>query len=58
VTTGGAPEAAELDELCLRHLARYKRPRGYQFVGRLPKNAYGKVLKTELRKTADNSRAT
>jgi acyl-coenzyme A synthetase/AMP-(fatty) acid ligase len=26
-----------------------KRPRHYRFVGALPKNNYGKVLKTELR---------
>lgn len=44
------PEAAQLDELCLSQLARYKRPRGYRFIEQLPKSAYGKVLKTELRK--------
>lgn len=38
-----------LDELCLQHLARFKRPRQYHFVAELPKNAYGKILKTELR---------
>jgi acyl-CoA synthetase (AMP-forming)/AMP-acid ligase II len=41
--------AAELDRLCLDNLARYKRPRDYRFVDSLPKNNYGKVLKTELR---------
>jgi long-chain acyl-CoA synthetase len=41
--------AAELDELCLRHIARFKRPKRYEFVDALPKNNYGKVLKTELR---------
>jgi len=35
--------------LCLENIARYKRPRAYRFVGALPKNNYGKVLKTELR---------
>jgi len=39
-----------LDELCLHNLGRYKRPREYIFVSQLPKNNYGKVLKTELRK--------
>ena len=34
---------------CLDHLARYKRPKDWHFVDALPKNAYGKVLKTELR---------
>ena len=26
-----------------------KRPKGYRFVDALPKNNYGKILKTELR---------
>ncbi len=42
-----APE--ELDRLCLDHIARFKRPKEYRFLDRLPKNNYGKVLKTELR---------
>ncbi|MGH8749607.1 MAG: AMP-binding protein, partial [Burkholderiales bacterium] len=35
---------AELDALCLRNIARFKRPREYRFVASLPKNNYGKVL--------------
>ncbi len=46
---GDAPDEAALDRLCLDHLARFKRPRVYRFVGELPKNNYGKVLKTALR---------
>ena len=42
--------AAELDALCLDAIARFKRPRGYIFLDALPKNNYGKILKTELRK--------
>ena len=42
--------AVELDELCLDHIARFKRPREYRFVEALPKNNYGKILKTELRR--------
>jgi acyl-CoA synthetase (AMP-forming)/AMP-acid ligase II len=42
--------AAELDALCLDAIARFKRPRDYVFLESLPKNNYGKVLKTELRK--------
>ena len=41
-------------------IARFKRPKDYVFVEALPKNNYGKILKTELR-TIDgrrNSRAT
>ncbi|MGE5203630.1 MAG: AMP-binding protein [Acidobacteriota bacterium] len=41
---------AELDALCLGAIARFKRPRAYVFLEALPKNNYGKVLKTELRK--------
>ena len=40
----------ELDQLCLDNIARFKRPREYRFVEALPKNNYGKILKTELRK--------
>jgi len=40
----------ELDALCLDHIARFKRPKRYVLVDSLPKNNYGKVLKTELRK--------
>ncbi len=41
--------AGELDRLCLDRLARFKRPRDYRFLDALPKNNYGKVLKTALR---------
>ena len=40
----------EMDALCLENMARFKRPREYVFVDSLPKNNYGKILKTELRK--------
>jgi acyl-CoA synthetase (AMP-forming)/AMP-acid ligase II len=40
----------DLNSLCLQNIARFKRPREYRFVDSLPKNNYGKVLKTELRK--------
>jgi acyl-CoA synthetase (AMP-forming)/AMP-acid ligase II len=39
----------ELNELCLEHIARFKRPKDYRFVDALKKNNYGKILKTELR---------
>ncbi len=41
----------ELDRLCLEHIARFKRPKEYRFVQGLPKNNYGKVVKSELRAT-------
>jgi long-chain acyl-CoA synthetase len=44
-----------LDALCLENIARFKRPREYRFVPALPKNNYGKVLKTELRALAATS---
>jgi long-chain acyl-CoA synthetase len=40
----------DLDRICLENIARFKRPREYLFVDALPKNNYGKVLKTELRR--------
>ena len=45
----GDAAAAELDALCLALIARFKRPKDYVFVEALPKNNYGKILKTELR---------
>jgi long-chain acyl-CoA synthetase len=45
----GTAERAELDALCLASIARFKRPKDYVFVASLPKNNYGKILKTELR---------
>lgn len=47
--SGAETAAAELDALCLDNIARFKRPKHYRFVDELPKNNYGKVLKTELR---------
>jgi long-chain acyl-CoA synthetase len=45
----GDADRADLDTLCLNAIARFKRPRDYVFIDALPKNNYGKVLKTELR---------
>jgi long-chain acyl-CoA synthetase len=50
VTQPGVPVAAsDLDRHCLERMARFKRPKRYVFVEELPKNNYGKVLKTALR---------
>jgi long-chain acyl-CoA synthetase len=51
-----AVDAAELDALCLEHIARFKRPKHYRQLASLPKNHYGKVLKTELRAFIDGDR--
>jgi long-chain acyl-CoA synthetase len=45
----GEAEREALDALCLARIARFKRPKDYVFVRALPKNNYGKILKTELR---------
>jgi long-chain acyl-CoA synthetase len=50
VAAPGTPcDAATLDAHCLAQIARFKRPKDYRFVAALPKNNYGKVLKTALR---------
>jgi len=49
VVQRSAVDAAELDAHCLALIARYKRPKVYRFVESLPKNNYGKVVKTALR---------
>jgi len=53
-----SPISAEaLDALCQEHVARFKRPKAYRFVEALPKNNYGKVLKTELRRLLSDESA-
>ncbi|MAL79332.1 MAG: AMP-dependent synthetase [Sneathiella sp.] len=46
---GTQPTIDELDRHCTAQIARFKRPKEYIFIDELPKNNYGKVLKTELR---------
>ncbi|VVE01226.1 AMP-dependent synthetase [Pandoraea fibrosis] len=48
-TPGAALDSRLLDAHCLDHIARFKRPKRYVSVEVLPKNHYGKVLKTALR---------
>lgn len=48
---GHEAQASDLDEHCLQHIARFKRPKRYVFVDNLPKNGAGKVLKRELQQT-------
>jgi len=47
---GAVADDAGLDAHCLASIARFKRPKRYVYLDALPKNSYGKVLKTELRK--------
>jgi long-chain acyl-CoA synthetase len=49
---GAALDAKALDAFCLESIARFKRPKRYEIVESLPKNNYGKVLKTALREWA------
>ncbi len=46
---GASVTDAVLDAHCLDAIARFKRPKRYVYLDALPKNNYGKVLKTELR---------
>ncbi|CDO32015.1 acyl-CoA synthetase [Mycolicibacterium porcinum] len=45
----GDVSPAVLDAHLLERIARFKRPKRYEFIDALPKNSYGKVLKRELR---------
>ncbi|MDP1683805.1 class I adenylate-forming enzyme family protein [Hydrogenophaga sp.] len=47
--TAGGVTPESLDAHCLAQMARFKRPKRYVLVDELPKNNYGKVLKTALR---------
>jgi acyl-CoA synthetase (AMP-forming)/AMP-acid ligase II len=46
---GQSPSEVDIVEHCRRHLASYKKPQSVEFLPALPKNAYGKILKRELR---------
>ncbi len=46
---GARVSESELEAHCLERIARFKRPRAWFFIEELPKNNYGKVLKTDLR---------
>lgn len=49
IVTRDTPDLADLEAHCRRALAGYKIPRRWVRVEALPRNAYGKVLKRELR---------
>lgn len=46
---GVAADADALDRHCRQRLAAYKCPKTYEFIGKLPMSAAGKVLKSVLR---------
>jgi acyl-CoA synthetase (AMP-forming)/AMP-acid ligase II len=39
----------EIINFCKEHMASFKKPKSVEFIGEIPKNPYGKVLKRELR---------
>ncbi len=43
------PDISELEALCLKDLARYKVPRGFEVVEQLPRNEAGKIRRLALR---------
>lgn len=47
---GQAAADADLENWCRQEIASFKKPKRYVFTGELPKNSYGKILKTELRR--------
>jgi acyl-CoA synthetase (AMP-forming)/AMP-acid ligase II len=58
VVASGDVTAEELDRWCLDRLAAFKRPRWYDFVASLPRNAMAKVMKTDLRAAHDPAAST
>jgi acyl-CoA synthetase (AMP-forming)/AMP-acid ligase II len=46
---GCAASDKEIIDFCKGSLASYKKPKSVEFIDAIPKNAYGKVLKRELR---------
>lgn len=53
--TGASVDAAALDAWCKAEVASFKKPKRYVFCQDLPKNSYGKILKTALRETVNAS---
>lgn len=55
VSAGHTLNAETLHEWCRTEIASFKKPKRYIFRAELPKNSYGKILKTELRLLAQGS---
>jgi long-chain acyl-CoA synthetase len=49
-------DAAELKGWCREHLGRHEQPRRIEFREAMPKNAAGKILKRELRRSGEIER--
>jgi acyl-CoA synthetase (AMP-forming)/AMP-acid ligase II len=57
VVTTADVAAGDIIEFCRQHLASYKCPRTVDFMPELPRNASGKILKTQLRQPYWKDRA-
>jgi acyl-CoA synthetase (AMP-forming)/AMP-acid ligase II len=57
IVTEPATSVSEADilALCRQHLAAFKKPKHIRFVDALPQNAYGKVLRRDLRELFSRS---
>jgi len=53
---GETPDTGELKAWCREHLGSHEIPRRIEVVASLPKNAAGKILKRELRRTGEVER--
>jgi long-chain acyl-CoA synthetase len=53
---GAAATAADIRNFCREHLGRHEIPRKVLFLPELPKNAAGKIMKRELRKSGELER--
>lgn len=49
--SGGQIDVEDIDRYCREHLAGYKMPKKFFYVDVLPRNASGKILKYQLRKS-------
>jgi long-chain acyl-CoA synthetase len=49
VVASGPVAAEELQAFCRRHIASFKKPKRIAFVEALPKNAYGKIVRREVK---------
>ncbi len=49
--SGVALDETELSAWFVQRMASFKKPKKYLFRSELPKNSYGKILKTDLRQS-------
>jgi bile acid-coenzyme A ligase len=47
------PTSSELDQVCRQKLSRYKTPRSYEIIEKLPRNQAGKIRRSTLRDERD-----